>query len=564
MNSVQNRIGAILAQFQVPSLSGEKLCLELGDTLLSASTAFSRQTEAFNSIVGLFEGPATSDLEASVIELARSLKDTRESLAAESGNLSGLLDEGESITRGLQSLRRTLRTMAALASRSRIEAANIARHDHDGHLAALSLDITKLAQSAEANVSACLQDQQTLMANLQLSRRVQLEFNQLHRASLEETERELTQIVQELGLHRSRIVDSSSKLAQDAGQIASLVGTVVFALQIGDSTRQRLEHVRDALNDVSAADAGTPSLPGQVCALGADLIEGTCTQFADAFGRIQEALANLAERSRDIRQLAREATQHNGGDGASVVQGISGQLASALEVLATCLQARAALDEAAAQVPRAIASLQARIEGLNDVGKGISFMGVNAFLKGARVGRDGAGFGVIAHDLRLNALSVVEDINGLVPSLKAVVEHATRASDAMIARDNDEVGALESRTRTALDAFTAAGQGLADAVNGLVRDGTETERELTKITRTRGWDDILSRLTALHAEIASNAQVLAGEISDEELRALFWHRYTMAEERNIHQAFEEAHQTSGEGPSTGQSLTMSPPLAACA
>src|SRR6202008_3370068 len=78
-------------------------------------------------------------------------------------------------------------------------------------------------------------------------------FEKQHGQTLGALAARLSRSLGALAEHREKAAAASADTGVYSRQIAERVGTAVFALQIGDITRQRVEHVEEALRSAVGA-----------------------------------------------------------------------------------------------------------------------------------------------------------------------------------------------------------------------------------------------------------------------------------------------------------------------
>src|SRR5690606_8776774 len=73
-------------------------------------------------------------------------------------------------------------------------------------------------------------------------------FDAAHAHTLSELAHSLEETLEALDRQRESAVESSAETGRVSRQIVGRIGSAVMALQVGDSTRQRLEHVETGLD----------------------------------------------------------------------------------------------------------------------------------------------------------------------------------------------------------------------------------------------------------------------------------------------------------------------------
>jgi hypothetical protein len=115
-------LAAVLAGVRPPLLSGEALCLKLGDLLRRAHVEFGQLLNSFNAEAS-FSGREMEILSESIGALRRTITGLTSSLDAECSQITSLVGLSGGVADRLDRLRRSVRIITALAMNSRVEAA---------------------------------------------------------------------------------------------------------------------------------------------------------------------------------------------------------------------------------------------------------------------------------------------------------------------------------------------------------------------------------------------------------------------------------------------------------
>lgn len=351
--------------------------------------------------------------------------------------------------------------------------------------------------------------------------------------------------------------DSSAALAEQiaglARDIRSKVAVALGALQIGDITRQRLEHISESIALLEAhieAAAEEPAtgryLVDRVTALVAAQAADTVADFLRETGTLTGSLRGIAP---DAARLA-EMRERGGGGGdiQQVLQRLEqdiGEVASVTQQLCAAEADSAKLGHATS---RAADSLLGRLKAVNRIQKDVEQMAWNTALQCRGLGADGRGLAVISEEIQsfshrlagiwqmvsqsfdridsaartigdAQAGDAAPDTNGmLLQSLEAIRSGSTRMAESLSGVDQEamQIGAMLRDTSDGIGCEAEIGPALTSAVEGLARlaDAAEARADTDMAEPAR------QSLSALMEQIAA--------------------RYTMAREREIHRMFGPA------------------------
>jgi hypothetical protein len=338
---------------------------------------------------------------------------------------------------------------------------------------------------------------------------------------------------------------ASQALQQQNSSIRRAVGEAVGGLQIGDTTRQRLEHADLALGLVAGppppgADAETVATFATICRLQSAQLEESAEHFRQAVAGIAASLRKLAKDARTQHALGTTAFAGGEGGGEAVFSAaLEARVAEALAMFATFRAAREETVQVVAAVTEATASLCRQMRTVQALEADIRIMGLNAVLKCSRVGDQGRALRHVAQEL----CDYVEQFAGQARSLIAGVEHAAGVAAALAAGSADAAsltGEVTQAMEGALATLREKGATLSFASSQFETDGA---RVITLLDQTGADLDAQARIGAtMRAAAAALGTMAAGHggpvaslpAAAERLLDQIEHSYTMAAERAIH------------------------------
>jgi hypothetical protein len=335
----------------------------------------------------------------------------------------------------------------------------------------------------------------------------------------------------------------ASRIAEAALAIRSEISTAIGALQIGDITRQRLEHIVSGLGELGALgtrDADDPVILHTLALLAA--------QAADTTDDFQRQAGMLAQTLRDVgphatalialtgdRRPARPGA--SGGESTIGPLEVLEQSIDEVRTLAGRLHETDALSYRIGDTTRSTAeALGQRLVVIQRVTVDVQQMAWNTDLHGARLGNAGRGLGAVASEIRNFSLELERasaDIGtvGETISSAAAAMHGADAGGAPI-----DVGhALD----VSLSCVREAARSVRDGLSDLDRDAVALSDFLR---RTMGDADGVAEFGAPLAAASDQLSSLTagiGTLDDApaelvEILARIAATYTMAREREVH------------------------------
>lgn len=344
---------------------------------------------------------------------------------------------------------------------------------------------------------------------------------------------------EDLIVHHGQVSRVAGEVAGLARSIHKKVGAALAALQIGDITRQRIEHVQNGLTLLAQVRGLGAEPRGRletfVHGLLAAQLRATAADFHRDVGRIGENMAGMAADAREILGL-RDLAFGGGDGGDGFLRQMESHVGQALDLVSHVERADQAATAIGASAAQAATALSAQIAGLQAIKTDVQQMALNTTLKCHRIGETGKPLAVIAIELRLHAGNLDESANASLASLNALAEQAGGLA-----------GASGDRAQDASDALTQATaklRGAGDAVAAdLVSVAQLGETVVSALQRAAARLDFQREIGVILDETAESLENLAGEDHPwtedlgeplGELLAVIAKSYTMAQEREIH------------------------------
>lgn len=484
---------------------------------------------------------------AALRDIAERLNGLAEALPAESALLGGLGSNAKEASSLLRPLSKHVQLITIIARSARIEAASL--DDNRANFLAFTQEAFDLGKSVERSIDGCARDQELLSVAAETALTRQKDFEKLYRAKLLSASSDLSAAYsgvreqQSEGLHLADLAGSSTN------RISEAVGGAIIALQSGDSTRQRLEHVCRGLRiaagdepDIAPRweDAGAFGQEARViCRLQAAQLKDAEREFGGDIGEIVRSLTIIHADAADIVGQRRSLFGGVSGiDTSSFLVTMKQTLAQASALIATCERAGQSVDDALSVVDTALARFRHTISELSEAVVDIILIGMNASLKAGHLGTKGNAFVVIANELKATADQVSAGADRLKPALDGIEKFAmdlralrvhgkpcpisrSRAIDSARLREieigHGRLGALMHRLADEGAEFEASMCGAQDLMAALSKASATLPA-------------VASRLEAAGATTGTANLAASGQAA---LDDLFAH-YTMERERAVH------------------------------
>jgi hypothetical protein len=456
--------------------------------------------------------------------------------------LNHLAGMASAVRAPLSDLSRTVRAIGIVAINARIAAAALSVQDED--FAVFTTGMSTLAMSVADVVKALSASYNDLSSSLAKARTANADLSARQGNTVNQISERLGDHLSVLDSHNVRAAAKSVEYAQLVRQITGRVAAAVSALQIGDITRQRIEHVEQALAMLrmrvgeGVDDGKADPVVSVVCCLQAAQLEDAIPDFD---GRILDLATTLRALASDTSALlkdsnnAADAMLASGGTALAAMVDEQHRLQAMFkEVRAT----RASLAGVADNVTQTFAVMAGHIDAVRKIEKDMRMVSLNTTIQCGRLGDQGRTLSVIAEELKDLTSDTVTAASGIMAALGEADEFVRQSTAEQSGGDDADINALESDASSATELIEAVISRTRDAVTdvgrqapkviGLIEDAVKSVNSRGNLSDNwRRAQKELEMYALSDAKPAENGG--AGEILAE-MRS----RYTMDSERNVH------------------------------
>jgi hypothetical protein len=560
----------------VPTRSGAQLLARLESArevvegrFLEAGDVLSRAVEGVGALIagldGMRDNLDTETVATTTADLARaaeSLNLLPESLDERRARVAELVRFSDSLTGCIEDMRQHLAYLRVFAINIKITS---------GGIAAAGPEFAIFAQE----IYDCIEMGRTLLDGLNTNltaldrtlRGALIHENALARdcmALLPAVPDALTGSATAIAAHHARIASVTVDAAALAREVQKKVGAGLAALQIGDITRQRIEHVQAGLRELDEApefDALADEARGRARAFTCRLLAAQLAATAEAFhrdvSRIGENVTGMAADASELLRLRDLAYGQSDGADANFLKTLEGTVGQALGLVDDVTNGEQAAEDVSRSAAAAVRGLTDRIASIQNIRADVQMMALNTTLKCARIGDTGKPLGVIAIELRQHAnhleKSAAETLTAL-DGLFAAAEAVRRGPG----HDADERKAAAAATvlTDAVSRIGKAGDGVESALAAAARQGAGV---VDLLRSAAGRFDFQRQIGVVLDEAADELSGMAGDGAVavdiapalRSLMARLAKQYTMAQEREVHRRETEALGEEESAPAAG-------------
>lgn len=538
----------LAARLVPPFAEFEKVCLDVGVRLGDAVPGLNELAQSFGAVAELLEGPAMSTAARDLSAIAQDLTRTAALVEQEGRALQQLVGLNEDIGPQVHALQALVRTVAALVFTLKIESAQLPAQS--GEMLAFAKTLQGLAEHARDSLDAYGATQLRLDATLRASAATQAEFQGRHQQALAAIAAEMQGGLEALAERRARTLASLHEIGGLSRDIGDRTGQCVVSLQIGDSTRQRVEHAAvglelaaDALDSVAGFAGGGERLAARAAHLQTLQLAGARLDFESEAETIAQSLAALGGQAHDLEARGQRLFGAEESGEGSFLEALARQLAQARVLVDEGLKAREGVDAAKDAAAATMAELETRTANLVEIAVDVTMIGTNASLRSARLGDAGKGITLVAAELRGFGREIRVAVSQLAAALARIVAFVDEFARAQRELDAERMAALARRMQAAIEVFGGGGARMSEALRrlGEVAAGArgKLERAAEALAASR---EVGPQLAEAEIAVAGVVDGLGGagpasaEI-DQWLDGRLRSTYSMASERRIHDTF---------------------------
>ncbi len=347
----------------------------------------------------------------------------------------------------------------------------------------------------------------------------------------------------------------SHNIADSSEAIRGNVGEVVRMLQFHDITRQQIEHVIETFGElcerIGAAKNGDDVAAEMRSLCVADICRPQVNQLSSARHDLVSAIggttANLKAVTSDAIRISREISSLTTAidpDAGTFLATLKGEVTKIANSLRENVETNTRLSTAVEEVAATVNDLTGFVGGIEDIGTEIELIALNARIKAAQTGTEGAALGVLAEGVRNLSDTAREQttpvsralahINGIAESL---------GQDQVEEEKATGVGLLADELHGLLNAFGQMDEQIALLISTMERAGKDLEKEIgslvagitVHVKTERALEKIIKSIEDAVFQAGEFGTPIDGEERGSYLKELE-ERYTMHKERSVHRS----------------------------
>lgn len=511
-----------------------------GETLAAMLGTIDHLISALEGVVGAMGPDEAGAAVSHLTEVAQGLSRLPDLGAVRERELGDVRRATTGLQGSIVAIRDILRVLRIFAVNIRIAAADDPIFDD------LAEHIFNRLDAAERELTPLLQSTGRIQTNLRGASKAEKLLAEEARKVLPAAPRQLLDDAASLNAYQVAISEVAARVSGVARSIQAKSASVLGALQVGDRTRQRLEHGYATIQLLKAHLAQGGEGAGDAEAVRRHIVTLLILQLADTAAEFRQdattLISSLKGVGTDAAELAALASDFETNEGDS---GMLHRLEAGISNVAQLTrQLRSANDELATTGRTIVASvdeLSERVRSVRAIRADVEQIAVNVRLRCHRAGPNGRGVAVIAVEVRGHASRLDEVIGEVENHLDAL---AATSRSMRERSENDEqsdasrvletsLGTIREATRSVDASMGAAGYDTRQVLDMLRTTSREIEGELDVAEAVHSAINQLAPFggDVEGVDVPMGAEALLGQISK---------LYTMARERQIHQSLSGA------------------------
>ncbi|UWM74674.1 chemotaxis protein [Rhizobium sp. WSM4643] len=518
----------------------EERFLEGGTVLLSVMDVLNRLLSSLENVTTALDNKEASDTGADLRATVASLTALPITEEGRQQALVSLAHTGRELRKHVADMQETMRYLRTFAVTVKITGAGIAE------FAGFAQEILERIYSGTDEVNRFAAHLDSLDKEVKLAASFGASVSKGYADTVPAVAGALRDDAAKIAEHRKDLGVIAREVGAIARAVQSKVASTLSALQIGDITRQRIEHVQATFSlledffageDGAKLDAGARRrLQNVIHHLTAAQMSDMCANFQRDSENVVKTIASFDHDMREILRLRDQMSGESGGAGGNFMRALESSVSAAHEIVKQVDAASRQADHVSQSTIGTAAKLSEAIGNIRAVKTDIHYMALNTNLRCSRLGEEGRSINVVTAELRIFAGKLDDSADAIVNGLPALEAAAGRVAPATDAG----AGNLGESLTSAVGNIRSAANLMENELKVLAENGREVA---TKISLLIGKLDFQHDLGEVLAGCADLLEGVAGtdvaDISDlAEMiapldRKIFKH-YTMVQERNIH------------------------------
>ncbi|MDO5896960.1 chemotaxis protein [Agrobacterium sp. Azo12] len=363
----------------------------------------------------------------------------------------------------------------------------------------------------------------------------------------------IPEIIDGLKRNSALVGEQHREMKQMAAQVKSIaqgvqskIASALSSLQIGDITRQRIEHVQSTmqmLDEYLNSDEGrelsqdeADTLKEAVAVLVNAQLEETTTDLQRDCRKIFAGISSFADDAARILSLRDNLVENTRQAGGGALQLMERDISKACQLAERVQGSSTDADTVVSTVTQTADDLLRGMEVLRSIKTEIHYMALNSNLRCSKLGDEGRSVNVVSAELRVFAEKLESPADAIVSDLQQIETAIGKLGLNETNASND----LSQPLRDALAAVTGAKTEMESGMEDLAREGqavfSRISSAVVKLDFENELGNVLDECCGLSASVLNGGSIDVASIGEkiQPFSNRIYKLYTMAQERDIH------------------------------
>ena len=353
----------------------------------------------------------------------------------------------------------------------------------------------------------------------------------------------------------SQSMNTMSQKAIHSKNISTAVNNAIIAIQIDDITRQRMEHINEALlsvvKETNSLEVGAP-----IIKLQASQLREVGESIKEAKNQINTVFRDIGKEIIEIDSLSSKSSSDADGATMTSLKNLKETLCGLDRIHAEAKDVKRSIAASLDSAVQSSERISRHIVDVSIITQELNLKAINALLMSRDLGSSGNNLVVLAKELH----SLSKESIDFVDDLKRAIEHVEQVTinlkKSILEQRSSEVE--ENLFSERLNAIDAALVSLRDASISSHRISTEINENIEEISsKIREFASVVERISECETHLDKISTSLTPYLDESAMEHSvvldeLYHKYTMEEERKLHR---HLHDLGGSSPKNMDNMT---------
>jgi methyl-accepting chemotaxis protein len=533
--------------------------LQIGSQLQDFYQRSSEITGMANQLVDSVSGEQTHQLidrlRQMIGDMEAYLSSARSQSSVSCGTLEQILGLLDQVSHPLEGFQKMTKALRMLGISTKIESSRLGEAGL-GFLT-LAMDVEKLSHLVSEKSTNILSHRHLLAQMITDNLRIVRSSEAVQDKELGGVLASTSCSLEELVSVNNRCSSFGSLVSSVSSEVSGNISEVVSSMQMHDMTRQQVEHVVEALDrlftKLKNTSSGSPDQDsdrrliveaGDVCELQSAQLRFAASELCGAVRSIVDNLRDVASKQGQMASESLATTGVADSSGGSFMDAISRGMGTVTAVLASCAKSDREMAVTLSKVGDTMQEVSSFVTDIEEIGTEIDLIALNAQIKAAHTGTEGAALGVLAEAIKrlsVEAITQTELVSNTLLQINQSTEHLFKGATDETEQLGVRIAAMEHETTNILNALGSMNNDLMSLLSGL---GSRVGRLTEDIERATATIDVHERVENMANEVMHSLDMIVATAREREPASLEFkdnlrhmeERYTMQSERHIHEA----------------------------